>query len=85
VFVRAEAFLRFDIGVRVAMKTRTHQFLTQAALSRRLDLPQARVAALIKAGRIKPDAVAGRSQLFDPRRIESLAEQIPGARILAAR
>ena len=67
------------------MRTRTHQFLSLAALSRRLDLPQARIAALVKSGRIKPDAVAGRTQLFDPLRIESLAEQVPGARILTAR
>lgn len=67
------------------MPLRTNEYLSLAALARRLDLPQGRIAALIRSGQVKPDLHAGRTQLFDPRRLEKLAEQIPGARILIDR
>jgi len=59
-----------------------HELLPLAAMARRLDVSPARLVRLIKSGKIKPDAVAGRSLLFEPRRVEALAAQIPGARIL---
>lgn len=67
------------------MNIRKPHFLSLAAMARRLDLPQQRLSALIKEGRIKPDATSGRVSLFDLAQIETLAGKIRGARILFPR
>ncbi len=53
-------------------------FLSQAKLSRRLDLSTPTIARAIKAGRIRPDGRMGNQLLFLENRIPEIQSMIGG-------